>query len=201
MKSLFVEGDSFLHRVPARTKLLALAIFSLATFLIHSLPVLGVLALASLGVHLSLRMGWRESWQRLRTLLLTIIVVSAFTLVFAGWQQGMEAFLRLTALILLAGAVTATTTTGAFIDEVTALGRPLERAGLVRAADIGLAIGLVIRFVPEIVSRYQTIRDAHRARGLKPGMVSIAVPLIILTLRNADEIAAAIDARRIRGQN
>jgi biotin transport system permease protein len=35
---------------------------------------------------------------------------------------------------------------------------------------------------------------------LKINVVSTAVPLIILTLRSADEIAAAIDARSIRGQ-
>jgi biotin transport system permease protein len=70
----------------------------------------------------------------------------------------------------------------------------------VKASDLGLAIGLVIRFLPEVLGRYQAIRDAHHARGLKPKPLTLAVPLIILTLRNADEIAAAIDARGIRGQ-
>lgn len=201
MKSLFVEGESLLHRLSPRLKLVALALFSLATFLIHALPVLLVMALFSLGLFASLRIGWRESWLRLRALVLTIIVVCVFTLVMTGVQEGTEAFLRLSALILMAAAVTATTTTGDFIDEITALARPLERLGLVNATDIGLAIGLVIRFVPEIIGRYQAIRDAHHARGLRPGTLSILVPLIILTLRNADDVAAAIDARRIRGQN
>jgi biotin transport system permease protein len=70
--------------------------------------------------------------------------------------------------------------------------------GLVRAADIGLAVGLVVRFVPEIFDRYQAIREAHEARGLKVRLSTILVPLIILTLRDADSIAAAIDARGIR---
>ena len=81
---------------------------------------------------------------------------------------------------------------------MTALARPLERAGLVRADDIGLAVGLVVRFVPEILSRYQAIREAHAARGLKLRPTTILVPLIILTLRDADNVAAAIDARGIR---
>lgn len=201
MRSLFVEGDSWLHGVSPRLKLAGLALASLALFLIHWLPALAALTLAGLWVYASLRIGWRQSWVRLRPLLLTILVVALFTLVFNGWRDGLEALLRLTALILLAAAVTATTTTGDFIDEVTALARPLERFGLVRAADIGLAIGLVIRFVPEVATRYAAIRDAHHARGLKPRAASIAVPLIILTLRNADEIAAAIDARAVRRQN
>ena len=52
---------------------------------------------------------------------------------------------------------------------------------------------------PEVLGRYQAIRDAHDARGLKVRPMTLAVPLIILTLKNADDIAAAIDARGIRG--
>ena len=106
--------------------------------------------------------------------------------------------LRLTALMLLAATVTATTSITEFIDEVTALARPLERTGWVQADDIGLALGLVLRFVPEIVGRYQAIREAHKARGLKVRPTTLLAPLIILTLKDADNIAAAIDARGIR---
>jgi biotin transport system permease protein len=84
------------------------------------------------------------------------------------------------------------------MDEITSLARPLEKTGLVRADDIGLAVGLVIRFVPEILGRYTAIREAHIARGLKVRPATILVPLIILTLKDADNIAAAIDARGIR---
>jgi biotin transport system permease protein len=84
------------------------------------------------------------------------------------------------------------------MDEITSLARPLEKTGLVRADDIGLAVGLVIRFVPEILGRYTAIREAHISRGLKVRPATILVPLIILTLKDADNIAAAIDARGIR---
>ncbi|MGO7565317.1 CbiQ family ECF transporter T component, partial [Rhizobium johnstonii] len=81
---------------------------------------------------------------------------------------------------LLAATVTATTSITEFIDEVTALARPLERTGWVQADDIGLALGLVLRFVPEIVGRYQAIREAHNARGLKVRPTTLLAPLIIL---------------------
>jgi biotin transport system permease protein len=84
------------------------------------------------------------------------------------------------------------------MDEITALARPLERIGWVKADDIGLAVGLVLRFVPEIIARYHAISEAHAARGLKVRPATILTPLIILTLRDADNIAAAIDARGIR---
>ncbi|MBP2560240.1 biotin transport system permease protein [Neorhizobium galegae] len=200
MKTLYVEGDTFLHRLSPRTKLVGLAALSLFLFLIHSPTVLSVSATLGGIVYASLRLGWHQSWLRLRPILLTIAIVALFTLVLNGWHDALIVITRLTALALFAAAVTATTSTGDFIDEITRLAMPLERLGLVRAADIGLSIGLVIRFVPEILGRYQAIRDAHRARGLKVRPLTLTVPLIILTLKNADEIAAAIDARGVRAQ-
>ncbi|MCC2608764.1 energy-coupling factor transporter transmembrane component T family protein [Neorhizobium petrolearium] len=200
MKTLYVEGDTFLHRLSPRAKLLGLAAISFLLFLIDAPAFLAVAAILGAGAYASLRLGWRQSWLRLRVIMLTIVVVAVFTLFLNSSGQALVVLLRLTGLALFAAAVTATTNIGDFIDEITLAARPLERIGLVRAADIGLSIGLVIRFVPEILNRYQAIRDAHYARGLRPGPLTLVVPLIILTLRNADEIAAAIDARGIRAR-
>lgn len=200
MKTLYMDGSGFLHRLSARAKLVLLAAASLALFLIQSPLVLGVGAVASGLLFGSLRIGWRQTWLRLRVLFLTIAAVALFTLVFNSPVEAVSVFFRLSALALLASAVTATTTTGDFITEVTFAATPLEKLGLVKAADIGLSIGLVLRFIPEILLRHQAIRDAHIARGLRPRTLSIIVPLIILTLKNADEIASAIDARAIRAQ-
>jgi biotin transport system permease protein len=200
MKTLYVEGDSFLHRLPPRAKLLGLATAGIALFFFRSIPPLALAALLSAAIYASLGIGLRHSLARLRPVFLTIAIVALFTLLVSSPEEAATVLLRLTSLMLLAAAVTATTGIGDFIDEITLAARPLERFGLVKAADIGLSIGLVIRFVPEILDRYRAIKDAHHARGLKPRILTLAVPLIILTLKNADEIAAAIDARGIRTQ-
>ena len=116
-------------------------------------------------LYFSLGLPSRQAIARLEPALLTIIVVALFSLVFNPWHAAAVALLRLTALMLFAAAVTATTTIGEFIDEITLLARPLERMGLVAANDVGLAVGLVVRFVPEILARYDAIkRGAHRTR-------------------------------------
>ncbi|WP_117191030.1 energy-coupling factor transporter transmembrane component T family protein [Rhizobium terrae] len=201
MKTLYVEGNTLLHRLSARVKLAALAMASMLLFVADSPVLLAPAAIAAAALYGTLGLGWRNSWQRLRAILLTIVIVSAFMLVINDPGAAATGFFRLTALAFFAATITATTSTGDFIATISSAARPLERTGLGRAADIGLAIGLVIRFVPDVLGRYQAIRDAHRARGLKPSALTLGVPLIILTLRNADEIAAAIDARGIRGQN
>jgi biotin transport system permease protein len=200
MPSLHVDGDSILHRLPAGVKLAALAVVSLCLFMIEVPAVLAIAAVVGLAGHALLRITAGEIWRRMRPYALIIIVVALFTAFFNSPVEGLVALFRLSALALLASLVTATTTTGDFIAVITHAALPLERMGLLRAQDVGLSIGLVIRFVPEIIGRYEFIRDAHHARGLKPRPVSVIVPLIISTLRSADEIASAIDARGIRRQ-
>ncbi|MBW9089215.1 energy-coupling factor transporter transmembrane protein EcfT [Rhizobium wenxiniae] len=200
MRSLHIDGNSVLHRLPAAAKLAALAVISLVLFMIDNAGFLAGAALAGLAGHVLLRISATEIWRRMRPFVLIVVVVALFTAVFNGTGEGLTAFFRLAALALFASLVTATTTTGDFIGVITRAAMPLERLGLLKARDVGLSIGLVIRFVPEILSRYEVIRDAHYARGLKPRPVSLIVPLIITTLKSADEIAAAIDARGIRSQ-
>ncbi|MCZ4429732.1 energy-coupling factor transporter transmembrane protein EcfT [Agrobacterium sp. SOY23] len=201
MKSLHVEGSGWLYRVSPRIKLLTLMGFSVALFLTRDLLLLGsAVGLAALILR-ETRLSFREIGLRLRPVMLTILLVAAFSYLLLPTQDATVNLLRLTALAFLATAVTITVSISQFMDEITRAAAPLERLGLVKAADIGLAVGLVVRFVPEIVNRYHAVRDAHRARGLPVRMATIIVPLVIMTLKDADAIADAIDARGFRGQS
>jgi biotin transport system permease protein len=198
MRELHIEGDTWMHRLPPRPKLAMLAFLGVGLFLTDRLGVLGAAVLVTAVLYFRAGMPWREALRRLRPAILTIVLVAAFSVLFNPLHDAIATVFRLTALVLFAATVTATTTIAALIDEITALAAPLQKVGLVRAADIGLAVGLVIRFVPDILGRYRAIREAHEARGIKIRILTTLVPLIILTLRDADNIAAAIDARGIR---
>jgi len=198
MQSLYVEGNSLMHRLSPRAKLLSLAAFGIVLFIGDNIALLSMAMLLTAVVYRAVGLPLADALGRLRSIFLTIAVVALFNLIFNSWHEALVTLLRLTALMLLAATVTATTTIAEFIDEITALARPLERTGWVQADDIGLAVGLVLRFVPDILGRYQAIREAHTARGLKVRPTTLLAPLIILTLRDADNIAAAIDARGIR---
>ncbi|MFK3778046.1 energy-coupling factor transporter transmembrane component T family protein [Agrobacterium sp. NPDC089420] len=201
MKSLHVEGTGWLYRVSPRLKLVTLMGFSIALFLTRDLPVLGCAVVLAAIILRETRLSLREFGLRLRPAMLTIFLVAAFSYLLLPAQDASVNLLRLTALALLATAVTITVSISEFMDEIALAAAPLERLGLVKAADIGLAVGLVVRFVPEIVNRYHAVRDAHRARGLPVRMATIIVPLVIMTLKDADAIADAIDARGFRGQS
>ena len=200
MRTLYVDGDSRLHRLAPGIKLGALALFAAALFLTRAPLPLSIAMLAAAVIYFRLGHSFKAAIAPLRPILLTIAVVALFNLVFTSAEEAMVTVLRLTALALAAASVTATTGIGDFIATITRAAMPLEKLGLLRAADIGLAVGLVIRLVPEIIGRYQAILAAHRARGLRPRPLTVLAPLIILTLKDADSIAAAIDARGIRRQ-
>ena len=198
MQTLHVDASTWMHRIGPRLKLGTLAALGILLFLTDNLALLCLAVAIGALLYFNTGLPVGEALKRLRPVVLTIIVVALFSLIFNPMHVAVVTVLRLTALVLFAAVVTATTSIAAFIDEITALAAPLEKVGLLRAADIGLAVGLVVRFVPEILDRYRAIREAHEARGIKIRITTALVPLIILTLRDADNIAAAIDARGIR---
>ncbi|NTF31057.1 energy-coupling factor transporter transmembrane component T family protein [Rhizobium skierniewicense] len=200
MKSLHVEGTGWLYRMSPRIKLLSLALFSIGLFLTRDPVILSAAALMAGMVLWQAHLGLQESVARLRPVLLTIAVIALFSFLFMSALDAAIALLRLTALTVLATAITASVSISQFMDEITFALRPLEKIGVANAADVGLAVGLVVRFVPDVINRYETLRDAHRARGMKVRLHTILVPLMIMTLKDADAIADAIDARGFRGQ-
>ncbi|MCO5731073.1 energy-coupling factor transporter transmembrane protein EcfT [Rhizobium sp. SSA_523] len=200
LNSLHVQGQSRLHRMPAAAKLVGLAIASfLLVFVDNPLVLAAALSLAVL-VYAQTGLGLREGVCRLRPVLATIILFGAINLVLVSPQVALSTSLRLLCILVLAGAVTATTSIAAFMEVLTRLLLPLERLGLLRAADAGLAVGMVLRFVPDILARYAVLKEAHQARGVPVKIHRMLGPLIISTLRDADTIATAIDARGIRRQ-
>ncbi|WP_082479904.1 MULTISPECIES: energy-coupling factor transporter transmembrane protein EcfT [unclassified Rhizobium] len=200
LKSLHVEGSTPLHKLSVRIKLAGLFVASLAIFFTKSPLLLGGAAALAALVFASVGMAPRDAASRLAWPLVSIALVALATGIFETPLAGLATFLRFATLILLAAAVTASSETGDVMEEVTVLMRPFERLGLVNAADIGLALGLVLRFVPDIALRYESLRESHAARGLPVRPLRMLAPMIILTLKDADMIAMAIDARGLRRQ-
>lgn len=189
----------FLYRIRPAIKLCVLFLLSIALFSTQSLLILGAIAgIVFVGALIMCRAALKQ-WLRTWVLLLTIAVVVIWTAFAISTEAALMTLLRLASLSLFATMVTVTTSIGQFIDTITNFSRPLEKTGLVNARDIGLAIGLVIRFIPDVQARYRAVADAHRARGLKLRLFTIIVPMVIGTLQSAEDIANAIDARNIRG--
>ncbi len=193
MEPLYTPGDTLLHRLPAGLKLGLLMAAGAGLFALNDARGLGLACLAAAGLVAVCRPRPARLWRQLRGLLLILAAVGLFT----GWAQGLEAALvvlaRSAVLIGLAMAVTLSTPVPAMLTAIERGLAPLSR--WVDPARVSLAFALCLRFVPEIWRNYQEIREAQAARGLGHHPLALLVPLIVRTLRRAEEVAQAIDAR------
>ncbi len=193
--SLYLPGNTRLHRASAGLKLAVLAVASTALMWVHSPALLFVVCvLVCLSVR-STGASLQQIWQQVRPLVWLLLVLGGLSVWSHGVLQTLEMILRLCTLVLAALVVSMTTPLTQMMHVVARLLRPFERLGWVDAERVALGVGLTLRLIPELGVQWQDIREAQLARGLKPSPLTMGVPMLLRTLRRADEIAQAIDAR------
>lgn len=195
MLSLYQPGHSLLHRLPAGAKLIALSLFGLLLFLTDEARILAVAAAGALLLlwHLRLPLGLLLRQLAVTLLLLAFLVIANGLLL--SWHEGLIVGLRLLALVAAGTAVTYATRPSEIIAALQACLRPLGPTGEKAAFTLGLALALVLRFIPEVLYRIRELREAMAARGIRGGPLRLVVPLAIRLLRSADEVGLALEAR------
>ena len=191
---LYRPGTSLPHRLPAGLKLLVLLAAGVGSvFVDRPWQVTAALVVVGLGyvvAGLSLGVLLRQA----RPLAWILLLVGAFHVVVNGWERAVVVTGVILVLVLLAGLVTLTSRTSDLVDAMVRVLGPLRRFG-VDPARIGLLLALGIRSVFVVAQFAQEVRDAQRARGLTASPRAYAVPLIIRSLRHADELGEALVAR------
>jgi len=191
---LYLHRDSPVHAVPAGAKMLGLLTVGTGLVFFHALPVLGVALGASLGLHALARLRAREVWPLLRPALFVLGPLFALHALLSGWSTALEAVLRLATLLLLATLVSLTTRASDMLASLERALRPLRWLG-VSPARLSLLLSLTLRFIPLLATWLHEIREAQRVRGLESHPFAVLVPLLVKTLRTADQLADALDAR------
>ena len=87
-----------------------------------------------------------------------------------------------------------TTRLSDMIAVVTTLARPLATLGLSPNV-LALAVALVIRFIPVMLLKAETITQAFRARSARRPGWRILVPILLAALDDAENVAQALRAR------
>ena len=193
--SLYLPGQTWLHRVWVGPKLAVLLVSGACLMYLHApswLFVCFVLVCVLLRQTGASFLRVRQQMQALLWLLLTLGGLSAWS---QGFVQALEMVLRVATLVLGALVVSLTTPLTEMMRVVEFLLTPLQRLGWVKADRVALAIGLTLRLIPELSVQWHEIREAQLARGLRLNPLTLAVPMLIRVLRRAEEIAEALDAR------
>lgn len=195
MISLYVPGTSVVHRAPPALKVGLLAAVALALSVAPSSLWTISAALAAPAVVAALaRLHPRTVLADVRRLLLLLLAVTLVQLLFLDPLTAATNTARIISIILLAQCVTRTTPVAAMVETAERLLGPLRRFG-VRPERVGLAMGLVLTAIGQLGAFVAQVRDAQRSRGVRLRPWSWVVPVLVLSLRYADDVGDALEAR------
>lgn len=194
MIQLYRAGNSILHRCPAGSKLAALVAAALGLSVIpQSGWSIGVALLAVCALYAVARLPLMVLVAELRRVSGLVVVLGAALWIFSGPEAAWVSTARVVCLILLAALLTLTTRMGDLLEVLRRMLAPLRRAGVDTEA-VAMTLSLTIAMIPVVQGFAAQVRDAQRARGARLGIRWI-VPLMVRTLRHADDVGDALAAR------
>ncbi len=192
-------GTTWMHRLPAGTKLVALFAIGIATLVVRG-PLASMAALAVAIVLLIWSTGPTSFLgtvlRSLRGLLIMVALLFAWQAWQRGWPRAVETVGDILALALLATVLTVTTRVDDLLEAITAGLRPLRRVGL-DADRVALTFALTIRAIPATLELAEETRRAAQARGLERDPRARLTPFVIRVVARAHDTGAALHARGV----
>ncbi len=220
----YFPGDTVIHKLDPRIKILISIIYLVSLFFIDSFfPYIFVLAFIMLTVKLS-KVPFKfilKGLKPLRFIMIITFVINVFmtkgTVIFElgpltvteeGLSTAVFMILRLAFLVTGTSILTLTTSPISLTDGIESLLSPFKKIGL-PAHELAMMMTIALRFIPTLLEETDKIIKAQKARGadfesgniLKraQNLVPLLVPLFINSLRRADDLATAMEARCYRG--
>lgn len=220
----YFPGDTFIHKLDPRIKILIIGLFITSLFFINSFfPyifiigfILSVIIISKLPIMFILKGLKPLMFIILITFSINVFmtkgeilyVIGPLTITKEGLTQAVFMALRLILLITGTSLLTLTTSPIALTDAIEKLLNPFKKIGL-PAHELAMMMTIALRFIPTLLEETDKIMKAQMARGADfesgnilrraKNLVPLLVPLFINAFRRADELATAMEARCYRG--
>ncbi|RHH67069.1 MULTISPECIES: energy-coupling factor transporter transmembrane protein EcfT [Vagococcus] len=221
----YIPGDSVVHRMDPRAKLIASFYFIGIIFICNNFLSFGVMFaftlfciwLSKIKLSFFLKGVKPLIWLILFTVGLQVLFTRGGHVYFEwGWisisqfglVNGFFIFTRFVLIIFMSTLLTLTTPPLSLSDAIEYLLRPLEKIKF-PAHEISLMLSIALRFVPTLMDETEKIMNAQRARGVDFGegnlmdkmkaIVPLLIPLFVSSFNRAEELAIAMEARGYRG--
>lgn len=221
----YIPGDSFIHRLDPRTKLVSSVWFIILIFMASGWWTYGLLIGTVLIAAKLSDIPIRYYVNGLKPLTFLILITVIFQLLFSqgdtmlielGWFQitlegilnAVMIIIRFVLIVFMSTILTLTTTPLEIADGIEALLNPLKRFK-VPVQEIALILSIALRFVPTLMQETEKIMNAQKARGVDfnagnlvekmKKVVPLLIPLFISSIDRADQLAVAMTARGYRG--
>ena len=221
----YFPGQSVVHRLDPRTKLLVLVIYIVALFLASGPISYGLLFLVLVSWIYISKIPGKAFLKGMKPLIFILIFTAVLNLFFTqgetvlvsiwkititleGVLRAIYMLSRILMLITCTFLLTYTTSPIALTDGLESLLCPLKKIK-VPVHELSMMMCIALRFIPTLIEETDKIMSAQKARGADfetgklmdrvRALVPILVPLFISTFRRADELATAMECRCYHG--
>lgn len=216
----YIDGESPIHKMDARVKIIAAFVFIVILFLIKgvwqyaavTLFLAAAVRVSGVGIKYILR-GLKPMLFILAfTVLINVLMTPGEALVKFGFLKitregvvmGVYMMLRLVYLVIATSLLTLTTSPLMLTDGIEKILMPFTVIK-VPAHEIAMMMTIAIRFIPTLAEEADKIMKAQTARGADfesgsiirraKAMIPLLVPLFVGAFKRADELATAMDSR------
>jgi len=221
----YMPGDSCVHRLDPRNKLLLTLVYIVGIFLVKAYPMFLLAALLVLFCAWLAKIPIPYLARGLKPLRFLLIFTLLLQLLMSGGEDTLFQFgfirttwsgfhraiffsVRLILLVLGTSVLTLTTSPITLTDGLERLLSPL-RAIRFPAHEMAMIMTIALRYIPTLLEETDKIMKAQSARGADfetgnllnraKAMVPLLVPLFISAFRRAADLAMAMEARCYHG--
>ena len=221
----YFPGNSIIHRLDPRTKLIMLVVYIVALFMAKGWVAYAVLFAGLVWVIKISTIPPKSILKGMKPLVLILVFTGILNLFFTqegkllvdfwiiriysgGLSRAAMMVARILMLITCTFLLTYTTSPIALTDGLEALMNPLKKVG-VPVHELSMMMCIALRFIPTLIEETDKIMCAQKARGADfengslieraKALIPILVPLFISAFRRADELATAMECRCYQG--
>lgn len=220
----FFPGESFVHRLDPRTKIVLTIAYMVALFVAGNAVALIFAGVFMLVVSIVSKVPLRHVFKGIKPIIPILIITSAINafymdghviwhfyfmkITYEGVKFAIFVSVRLIFLIVGTSMMTYTTSPIALSDGLEQLLAPLKRLKL-PVHELSMMMSIALRFIPTLIEETDKIMNAQKARGADfesgnlmqriRALLPILIPLFVSAFRRAEELALAMDCRCYRG--
>ena len=222
----YFPGNSVIHRLDPRTKLILLVVYIVALFMATNWISYGLMAAFLVVVVKISTIPPKSIVRGMKPLVMILVFTGVLNLFFTTgegeplvdfwiltiYAEGLERaiFMVIRILMLISGTFLLTYTTSpiSLTDGLESLMKPLKLIK-VPVHELSMMMCIALRFIPTLIEETDKIMCAQKARGADfetgslmdkaKALIPILVPLFISAFRRADELATAMECRCYQG--
>ena len=220
----FIPGNSILHRMDPRVKIVLLCTIIATIFCTFNFYALGLITAFIIVAILLSGVPFKMYLKSLKVIMIIVIITSLLNIFYSsgtpifefwifkitldGIFRAIYVTVRIIALILISSALTFTTSPTDLPDAIERLMGPLK-VFHIKVHEIAMMMTIALRFIPTLLDETDKIMSAQKARGadMESGnliqkvksLIPVLIPLFVSAFRRAYELAVAMECRCYQG--